>query len=306
MSTMIGKLERVTLREVFPHEAQSLTRWLFDNPDVLSDALGRNVQIRHREHAVGSFYSDLIAEDDDGNIIIFENQLEKSNHDHLGKILTYVAGTDAKIAVWIVTEARPEHISAINWLNETALCSFYVFKIEAVKIGNSPPAPLLTKITWPSEELVASGQEKKELEERHVERQAFWTTLLPISNLKTKLFANASPHHSGSMWAGSGKAGIGYAYRLTADDIRVELYFGGSDADRNEANFKRMLQHRDEIEKQFGKQLDWDDMGEAKACRIRYVLRGGGYKADRQKWPELAEAAATELARLESATRPFL
>lgn len=280
---MIGKLERVTLREVFPHEANDLTRWLFENPDVLSDALGRNIQIRRREHAVGNFYSDLIAEDDDGNTIVFENQLEKSNHDHLGKLLTYVSGTDAKVAVWIVTEVRPEHLNAINWLNEAGLCSFYVFKIEAVKIGNSPPAPLLTKITWPSEELVASGQEKKELDERHIERKKFWTTLLPISNSKTKLFANTLPNHNSSIWVGSGKPGIGYLYRLTADDIRVELYFGGSDADRNEENFNHLIQRKDEVEKAFGRPLDWDEMDDAKACRVRYVLDAGGYKSDPEK-----------------------
>ncbi len=303
---MIGKLERVPLRDVFPHEARSLTKWLLENPDILSEATGRIVQLHEREHSIGSFSADLVGEDGDENIVVVENQLEKSNHDHLGKLLTYVSGKDAKCAIWIVSEARPEHLNAINWLNEAGLCAFYLFRIEAVKIGESDPAPLLTKITGPSEELLAAGQEKKQLAQRHIERTEFWSDLLPQSNKKTSLFANVSSGPYGYLWGASGTSNTGYVYRLTGNDIRVELYFGNPDSEWNRSLFTKFLEHRKQIEDVFGQQLDWDDMGTAKACRIRHILNLGGYKNDRAQWPTIIEQAIDAMVRLEKTTRPLL
>jgi Domain of unknown function (DUF4268) len=303
---MIGKLERVPLRDVFPHEAYSLTKWLSENSDVLSDAIGRTIQIRRREHAVGTFNADLVAEDEEGNTIVVENQLEKSNHDHLGKLLTYVSGTDAKCAIWIVSEARPEHVAAITWLNGAGLCAFFLLQIEPVRIGNSDPAPLLTKITSPSEELLVAGQEKKEEAQRHIERKEFWSELLPMSNARTNLFSNVSPASSSYLWAGSGRAGIGYVYRLTKGNIAVELYFADSDAARNSGYLAEFARHKAEIERTFGSGLEWDDMGEAKACRLRYMVDLGGYRTPREKWTEIIQAAVEAMARLENSTRGLL
>src|ERR1700742_1498171 len=100
----IGKLQRVALREVWRHEAYDFTRWLQDNIDVLNDALGLSLINVEREQAAGTFSIDLVAEDDSGAKIIIENQLEKSNHDHLGKVLTYMVAMEARAAVWMVAE----------------------------------------------------------------------------------------------------------------------------------------------------------------------------------------------------------
>jgi len=83
---------------------------------------------------------DLVAEDDSGNLVIIENQLERSNHDHLGKLITYLTALEAKVAIWIVREPRPEHVKAVAWLNETSSAAFYLVKVEAIQIGESPPA----------------------------------------------------------------------------------------------------------------------------------------------------------------------
>ena len=122
---MIGSLQRVDLREVWPHEAQDFTPWLEENIDVLNNAIDLSLSIIEREQAAGDFSVDLVAEDESGNSVIIENQLERSNHDHLGKLITYLTAIDAKAAIWIVKEARPEHISAISWLNESSSASFY-------------------------------------------------------------------------------------------------------------------------------------------------------------------------------------
>ena len=118
------------------------------------------------------------AEDESGRSVIIENQLERSNHDHLGKVITYLASYGAETAIWIVADPRPEHVAAVTWLNESSPASFYLFKVEAVRIGVSAPAPLLTRIVGPSAETQAIGITKKERSERASIRRRFWTGLL--------------------------------------------------------------------------------------------------------------------------------
>ena len=119
MTASIGKLERVALREVWKHEALDFTQWLQENIDVLNSALDLNLVNVDREQIPGAFSVDLVAEDEGGATIIIENQLEKSNHDHLGKLITYLTAMSARAAIWIVSDPRPEHVAAITWLNES-------------------------------------------------------------------------------------------------------------------------------------------------------------------------------------------
>ena len=143
----VGKIERLPLRDVWKHEARYFTTWLEENVEVLNDVIDLGLTTAQREQSAGSFSVDLVAEDEQGGTIIIENQLEKSDHDHLGKVITYLTMMQAKAAVWIVADPRPEHIAAITWLNsEVASADFYLLKVEAVRIGLSAPAPLLTLI----------------------------------------------------------------------------------------------------------------------------------------------------------------
>jgi hypothetical protein len=184
---MVGKLDRVSLRDVWRHEALDFTRWLEVNVEVLSEVIGLPLVSAEREQAAGTLSADLVAEDLNGNPVIIENQLEKSNNDHLGKVITYLTVLGAKAAVWIVADPRPEHISAISWLNESSPASFYLVKVEAVRIGDSEPAPLLTLIVGPTAEARGVGETKKELAERHIIRQRFWTELLEKAKQTTRL-----------------------------------------------------------------------------------------------------------------------
>ena len=108
---------------------------------------------------------DLVAEDDKGDPVVIENQLERTDHDHLGKLITYLTAVGARAAIWIASDPRPEHINAVSWLNESNAASFYLLKVEAVRIGDSEPAPLLTLIVGPSKEGREVGETKKELAE---------------------------------------------------------------------------------------------------------------------------------------------
>jgi len=304
---MVGKIERVPLHEVWKHEAHDFTRWLEGNIDVLNEVLDVTLSSPEREKSAGDFKVDLTAEDSAGNPVVIENQLGKSDHDHLGKLITYVAAYDAKAAVWIVANPRPEHVSAVAWLNESLSASFYLVKVEAIRIGDSDPAPLLTLIVGPSEESREVGEEKKELAVRHILRRKFWTALLEMAKAKTKLHAGISPGTANWVGTGAGMSGLGLNYVVRQHDATVELYVDrGPDAgDESKALFDSLAGHRDAIESAFGGALEWQRLEGKRACRIKVDVTLGGY-VDEEKWPVIHEAMVDAMVRFEQALKPFI
>src|ERR1700730_14774301 len=216
-TTSIGKLERVSLREVWVHEAYDFTQWLQQNIDVLNSALDLNLVNVDREQTAGSFSIDLVAEDEGGGTVIIENQLEKSNHDHLGKLITYLSGMGAKAAIWIVSDPRPEHVAAIAWLNESSSAAFYMVKVEAVRIGDSPAAPLFTLIVGPSLETKEVGETKKEIAERYFIRKVWWKGLIERSVVVNKAHAHITPSEHGWIAASAGVRGLSFNYVAMQD-----------------------------------------------------------------------------------------
>jgi len=270
--TDIGKLQRLPLREVWRHEAHNFTRWLTDNIDVLSEVLPTELMNPRSEQAAGSFSVDILAEDEAGNFVIIENQLEKSDHDHLGKLITYLTAFDAKRAVWVVSEPRPEHIQAISWLNESTDASFHLLKVEAIRIGDSPPAPLFTEIVGPSEESRQVGEFKRDLAEKEGQKYKFWSALLDEANQKTELHARISPGHK--TWIGTSKAGFQYNYVVWQHSTRVELYIdrGKGAEEKNERILSQLEQHKPRIEEVFGDTLEWQRLEGKRANRIAKTL----------------------------------
>jgi hypothetical protein len=305
---MVGKITRVHLRDVWRHEALDFTKWLEDNIDILNEIVNINLTNVEREKGAGDFIVDLVAEDENGEPVIIENQLERSNHEHLGKIISYLSSLGAKIAIWIVSDARPEHITAISWLNESTAASFYLIKVEAIKIDNSSPAPLLTLIVGPSEEGRAIGVKKKEIAEQDEIRYRFWSLLLDYAKSKTKLHTNISPTTHSWIGTGAGISGLAYNYAMTKNVGYVELYIdrGKDSDDENLAIFKQLFSNKDEIEKKFGGSLEWQELKDRRACRIRITITLGGYRTDEKKWPEIHEAMVDAMIRLHNALSPFI
>lgn len=302
---VVAKIERVPLREVWAHEAQGLTRWLEENPDVLNDVLGLTLTSVERERAAGAFSVDLVAEDDRGRTVVIENQLERSDHDHLGKLITYTAMMDAQVAIWIVADPRPEHVRAISWLNESS-SDFFLVKIEGIQIAGSPPAPLLTLIVEPSEETRDVGETKRDLAERHFIRKDFWTSLLERARPRTRLHGGISPGHDTWIGTGAGRSGLAYNYVMTQHGSGVELYIDrGRDSDEeNMRIFEGLREHREEIEATYGRSLEWQPLEGKRACRIRENF-DGGYR-DEERWPEIQEEMISAMISLEAALKPFL
>ena len=308
LKTTISKLQRVPLREVWPHEALDFTHWLHENIEVLNEVIGLGLTSIEKEQSAGDFQVDILAEDESGNPVIIENQLEKSDHDHLGKVITYLTALDAKTAVWIVSEPRPEHINAITWLNESPSASFYLLQVEAVKIADSPPAPLLTLIVGPSEEGREIGQKKKEWAEREQLRFEFWSQLLDRASKKTSLHANIAPKRHSAISTGAGKAGLGFSYVVRQHDSYVDLYIdrGKDNQEENMSIFESIKESQEEIEETFGGSLTWQALDGRRACRIAKYLDRGGYRNPEEEWPDIHKDMIENMMRLEEALRPHL
>jgi hypothetical protein len=305
--TAIGKLERVPLREVWKHEALNFTQWLQDNIDVLNSAIDLTLVNVDREQAAGSFSIDLVAEDEGGGTVIIENQLEKSNHDHLGKLITYLTALGAKAAVWIVSDPRPEHVAALTWLNESSSAAFYMVKVEAVRIGQSPAAALFTLIVGPSDEAKEVGITKKEIADRYGIRKRWWSQLIERSAKVSKLHAHITPGEYSWIGTTSGVRGLGLNYTVFQNESGAELYIDrGKDATaENKKIFDQLFSHKDEIEKGFGGPLSWQRLEDRRACRIQF-LQHGGYRSADEQWPEIQERVIRAMNKLEAALRSHL
>lgn len=300
---MVAKLERVPLRAAFPSEVKNLSRWVQLNLDELNAATGLSLANPSVEQPAGDFSVDLIAEDETGAKVIIENQIGKSDHDHLGKVLTYLTAHEAQAAVWIVEKPRTEHVAAIAWLNQSSSADFYLVKIEAFKIGNSDVAPLLTLIVGPSPEAKLVAGEKEKFQARHNERLQFWQGLLEVANKKTQLHAGRAPTRD--TWLSAGVAGINFNYIIRQHEARVEVWIGrgpGRAAENTEI-FNKLFSKKDEIETAFGDKLDWEPLEGRDGCRIVATSELGGYR-DPEKWPEIYEWMTDKMVALEQAFRP--
>lgn len=305
---MIGKMERVDLREVWKNESRDFTSWLFDNIDILGDELNVSITPIEKEKRVGSFSADILAESEEGDPILIENQLQKTDHDHLGKLLTYVSNLEAKKAIWISKEPRSEHERAIEWLNElTSDVDFYLVKIEAYKIGDSDPAPKFTVIAGPTESGKVVGSEKKELAERHKKRLIFWEGLLEKSKNKTMLFSDISPSKDSWISTGAGKSGLVYLYNITYKYASVNFCIDrGKDLEEeNKKIFDNLFNHKDEIEAIFEGKLTWQRLDDRRSSRICKTYNYAGLN-DKEKWDKLQNEMIDDMIKLEKAFKKYI
>ena len=305
MTNLIGKLQLVHLREVWRHEAYDFTQWLQVNIDLLNEALDLELVSAEREQAAGSFSIDLVAESSDGETYVVENQLEKSNHDHLGKVITYLTAMKARGAIWIVSEPRQEHVNAMAWLNEASNADFYLVKVEAVRIGDSPAAPLLTLIVGPSAEAKEAGRAKQEIAERYDIHKQWWTQLVALPG--AKLHAHITPGQYSWIGVSSGIRGLGFNYMVTKTDCGVELHIDrGKDCEEeNEAIFDQLCQSKSEIESSISFPVTWQRLDARRACRIRINITGG-YRSPEDEWPAIQQRMTEAMSQFEAALKPVL
>lgn len=305
---MVGKLKKVALREIWEHEAYDFTSWLFENCDILNEQIGLSIVPIEKEKSVGPFFVDIFAEDTDGRKVIIENQLTKTDHDHLGKVLTYLSNLDTKIAIWISTDPRPEHITAINYLNEVVPkdTKFYLIKVQAFQIGNSEPAPQFTIEAGPSIVRKSGGDVKKELAKIDEMRYEFFDQLLSVANNKTNIFSNISPNgYQNWISASAGKSGMNWLIASLKKSSRVDFWLSSSSLEINKERFEKLVLHKEKIEEIFGEPIIWNFKNNRKEQNLRTYSPLGGID-DNDKWTDIHNDLVDRLIKLDQALRQYI
>ena len=274
----LGKLEEVDIRELWKHEQYDFSEWLSkeENIEMLSDEIGLTLTEINKEVFVGSYRCDLVAKDETTGIkVIIENQLEATNHDHLGKIITYASGLDANVVIWIVKEAREEHRSAVEWLNNktTKDISFFLIEIHAYKIGDSFPAPKFVIVEKPNDfvKIANTSIDSGELSKAQAERLNFWNRFNEVLISRNKPFnvRKATTDHWYDVALGTSEAQISITLVNKTNSIGIEIYIND-----NKELFDKLHSLSEEIQNELGFSMDWQRLDNKKASRIIYYIGG--------------------------------
>lgn len=273
MTIELGRLKPVLPRDVWAHEALNFTPWLLDNVDVLSDLLGMDLVLERAEHPVGGFSLDLLGHDEaTGQAVIVENQLEMSDHTHLGQILTYAAGTNPTTIVWIATGFRSEHRAAIDWLNERTdeNTRFFGVEIQVVRIGDSLPAPAFKLVAQPNDwgKQVKASTAAGESTEKRRQYWDFWEQFLTRIQSDHPTWSRARNSTTASWWDVSLGSGVVLNSTFTRRGLSAWVYFGSADEAANLARFQLLQQARELFESGLDRPAVWDPMDGRKAARV--------------------------------------
>ena len=290
MSTKsLGKIQKVDLREVWTDEARDFSPWLAkpENLALLSETLDMELELEGTNVPVGPYWADIVANDNSSNYkVIIENQLGKTNHDHLGKIITYASGLGAKVIIWIAKEFTEEHRQALDYLNENAAPNIFLYGIEIQvwKIGVSPPAPKFEIIAKPNEytSLVKIGEGSKISQAKSIYLD-FWTKFkeyCEAQNFPYKL-RKPRPQHWYSIAIGRSKFQISLTASTYNRRSGCEIYLRGKNAKQS---FKLLEQEKEVIEKETGS-IDWQELPEGQDCRIIKYKQNVDI-TDKSKWEE--------------------
>lgn len=274
----LGRLTEVDIRELWKHEQHDFSEWLSkeENIELLNDTIGLTLTDINKEVFVGAYRCDLVAKDETTGIrVIIENQLELTNHDHLGKIITYASGLDADVVVWIVKEAREEHRGAIEWLNNktTKDISFFLLEIHAYRIGNSLAAPKFEVIEKPNDftKNTKNMNIGGELNKSQSERLNFWTEFNnEILNCgKPFNVRKATTDHWYDVALGTSEAHISITLVNKNNNIGIEIYIND-----NKELFDTLYNNFEAIHQELGFNMEWQRLDDKKASRIIYYING--------------------------------
>lgn len=271
----LGKLEHVDPRDVWPHEAHNFTPWLVDHIEELGALLGLDLEVTQREAAVGPFSLDILAKDlSRDRRVVIENQLEATDHSHLGQLITYAAGHEAGVVVWIAREFREEHRQALDWLNrgDDANTEYFGIVLDVVRIGASLPALNLRLVAQPnswSRQRVTAASAAEDVSDKLLAYQSFFQSLIDVLREQHR-FTNARAGQRQNWYSfSSGVAGFTYGYSFAAGgEQRSELYIDFKSAERNKAIFDALHDEVAAIEADFGEHLRWERLDAKRASRV--------------------------------------
>jgi hypothetical protein len=310
MTEPLGRLERVDLREIWEKEDTHFTPWLAreENISVLGDALGKNLVLEAKEQPVGRFRADILCkEDPDGTLVLIENQLEDTDHKHLGQLLTYASGLQAVTVVWIAARFNEEHRSTLDWLNKITDDSFQFFglEVELWRIGTSPAAPKFNIVSKPNDwsrsvARAVRAIDDQELTDNRILQREYWEALHAcLEKAKGPVSGNRKAQPQSWMTYSIGRTGfnLGSTMLRREGQIRAELYIAG---DQALGYFRLLEEQKEEIQGELGFDLTWEELQNRRDCRIAVYL-GNLDPEDRNDWPRQHEWLSNRMNKMHKA-----
>ena len=302
----LGKIERVEdLRKIWSNEARDFTVWLArdENLTMLGEAVGIDINLEERESPVGSFSVDLFAtEEGTGRKIIIENQLEDTNHDHLGKIITYAAGKEASVIIWIVKHARDEHRQAVEWLNQHTdeNIGFFLLEIELWKINGSVPAPRFNVVERPNDwaKAMKASEGLSDTKKTNLE---YWEAFKKYAFNKTefkKIFSERKAYPQGwyDLSVGNRHCHITLTATMTKNRLAAQIYIS-----KNKDLYSHFLEQKIAIEEFLGEEISWHE------ASIDAVFGYDTYNADfnTENWDKYFEWYCEKAIKLREVVKRF-
>lgn len=307
----LGKLNRLAVSEIrgiWPSEEKHLSPWIAENVEALNEVLHLQIEIDSQEEYVHGFRLDLAGTDTFWQMpVIIENQFGKSDHDHLGKLITYSAAKEAGIVIWIANEIRIAHREAIDWLNGISPheMTFYGVELEVFRIDDSLPAPNFRIVSGPppsKRRTVVSG----EITPRNKRYRDFWDRLRgELLDLDPNFTRGKAPPQS--WWSlGIGRSGFALMGWFTIDEkFRVTMYIDTGSKEQNDVAFEQLKESRSAIEAGIGHELLWDPLSDKRAS-IAYVAVDGTIDDDEERLGEIIGWAVPTMVKFREVFRPLI
>ena len=270
---LLGHLKKIELRAAWAHEEHGFSKWLAEpnNIELLGNEIGIELTNIKTEAPSGRYSVDLVAEEEGtGRKVIIENQLETTNHDHLGKIITYASGFDAEVIIWIVKDYRDEHKQAVDWLNENTneKINFFLLRIELWQIGDSPYAPKFNIISQPNNwaKTLKAAQKESDLSETKLMQLEFWKGFQTFGESKSShlRFRKVLPQHWYNISYGNSNSHIALTVNSQNKQITCDIYIPDS-----KELYQFIFNSKEEIENELNEILNWQELPMKKASRIR-------------------------------------
>ena len=299
-----GELQKVPLRKIWPHEADDFTPWLASNIEALGTALNLDLELTSREASVGDFSLDLLAKDlENSKTVIIENQLSQTDHDHLGKLLTYAAGSDASTVIWISETVRDEHRQALEWLNQkTGIdTQFFAVVVEVLKIDDSQPAFNFKPVVFPNEWQKSQRQKVTPRTSPKEEKyNAYFQSLIEELEENRIFLGSRSQSPNRRYFASDIEKNIYYrAAFARRSRISVSIFFDGEE----KTLFDTLEERKTEITPNFPEKLEWERLDERKRSTIS-VYGDGDIESSDSELEEIRQWHIENLLKLKEVFTP--
>jgi hypothetical protein len=304
----LGRLEKIELREAWQSESSHFTPWLAqpENLKLLEDAIGNQLEMERTEQSVGPFRADILCKDIvTGNWVLIENQLENTDHTHLGQLLTYAAGLSAATIVWIAKRFTDEHRAALDWLNEKTPeeINFFGLKLELWRIGNSPVAPKFNVVCKPNEwtRLVVKSRDNSESMQFCLN---YWTGVLDLIRPSEILHKSAKPYGRQDTIFNVGWHNFVLKAYFSRPQKRGGVWVSCR-GPKGLENFSTIQDSASQIERALGQKLEWN--GQDGVNRGSFLLPLSGFDVDNTNdWPRQQKMFADTVVSMYRVTAPYV